>query len=252
MKKLLPLLTLLLLLFMQCSSFLFDWEEDKPSHSLAQITMPFYDSKITLYVAIPQSYANDPSQAPLVLGLHWGGQTGYTAAIDYLESFMIPAFKESNAILICPVCPVYSTLESGWLTPIARYGVEAIVDSAQHWYKINPEQIAITGFSMGGTGGWYHATKNDSPFDAAVLLACAPPATVENPSHCCPIYAVHGTLDEEFPIEEIRSTVSALQKQGLAVTLQEVPKATHYNIELYEPALADAVEWLEQLWAPAQ
>ena len=61
-----------------------------------------------------------------------------------------------------------------------------------------------------------------------------------------PLYAIHGTKDELFPIQPIRDAISGIRARGTDVTFHEKYRGGHMKPCSYAAELRDAAEWLEQ------
>lgn len=103
--------------------------------------------------------------------------------------------------------------------------------------RIDPERIAIMGFSMGGfvtllSSQERFRTRYGLPnvqFAAYIALypTCAVRLHDDVKVAARPIRLFHGTGDDWCPVEQCRALVADLKKAGANVTLTEYPGATH-------------------------
>ncbi len=103
--------------------------------------------------------------------------------------------------------------------------------------RIDPERIAIMGFSMGGlvtllSSQERFRTRYGLPnvqFAAYIVLYAGYPGRLRDDVKVAarPIRLFHGTGDDWTPVEPCRALVADLKKAGADVTLTEYPGATH-------------------------
>jgi predicted peptidase len=55
--------------------------------------------------------------------------------------------------------------------------VNVLLDMVIARYAIDQKRVAVTGYSMGGTGSWHLAEKFPERFSAALPIASRPPAS---------------------------------------------------------------------------
>jgi dienelactone hydrolase len=123
---------------------------------------------------------------------------------------------------------------SGWSRLVDVY--QAVPRLLKH-PRIDPERIAIMGFSMGGlvtmlsTQERFHQRYAPPNFQFAAHIAVYPICTTrlrdDIKVSSRPIRLFHGTADDWAPVEPCRSLVSDLKKAGADVTLTEYPGAIH-------------------------
>ena len=203
-------------------------------------TLPLSGGLSLRYViSIPQNYsASNP--VPLVLALHYGGSPN-GAAQGVLLTLVQPALADLGAIIIAP-----ESLGGGWNTANNERGVNALLEAVQATYRIDPKKIAVTGYSMGGTGVWFFAGKYPERFSAAVPVAGMPPASAENWK--TPVFAVHSRADEVMPIGPTETRMAQLQKAGVRTEFVVLTGISHYETQRFVDGLRRAVPWLREIW----
>jgi len=202
-------------------------------------TMPLTGGLMLRYViSIPKEYS-PTSAVPLVLALHYGGNPN-GAAQGVLLTLVQPALADLGAIIVAP-----ESLGGGWNTATNERGVNALLDAVQAAYRIDTKRIAVTGYSMGGTGTWYFAGKFRR-FSAAVPIAGMPLASAGN--WRTPVFAIHSRDDEVMPIEPTETRIQELQKSGVKAQLVVLTGISHSETQRFVDGLRRAVPWLKEIW----
>src|SRR5580765_5441488 len=124
-------------------------------------------------ISIPRNYS-PPARVPLILALHFGVSDGNSAGAgrDVVGILIGPALAELGAIIVAP-----DSLRGDWSSPENEGAVNALLDMVLARYSVDMKKIAVTGFSMGGTGSWHFAGKYPERFSAAIPVAGRPPAS---------------------------------------------------------------------------
>lgn len=203
-------------------------------------TMPLANGLTLRYaISIPKNYSTS-SNVPLVLALHYGGSPN-GAAQGVMLTLAQPALEGLGAIIVAP-----ESLGGAWNTAQNERGVNALLESVQTAYRIDTQKIAVTGFSMGGTGVWFFAGKYPERFSAAVPVAGTPPASAGNWK--TPVFAVHSRSDEVVPIGPTEARIRELQKMGVPAELTALTGISHHETQRFVDGLRRAVPWLQGIW----
>jgi len=203
-------------------------------------TLPLSGGLSLRYViSLPQNYSTS-NPVPLVLALHYGGSPN-GAAQGVLLTLVQPALADLGAIIIAP-----ESLGGGWNTANNERGVNALLEAVQATYRIDPKKIAVTGYSMGGTGVWFFAGKYPERFSAAVPVAGMPPASAEN--WTTPVFAVHSRADEVMPIGPTETRMAQLKKAGVRTEFVALTGISHYETQRFVDGLRRSVPWLREIW----
>src|SRR5262249_36006567 len=118
-------------------------------------------------ISIPPSYT--PSMpVPLILALHYGiGNRDSTGVgVDLGKGIIGPALEELGAIIVAP-----DSVRGNWRTSENEKAVNALLDMVTANYAIDKKRVAVTGYSMGGTGSWHLAEKFPERFSAVLPIA---------------------------------------------------------------------------------
>ena len=191
---------------------------------------------------IPRTYSPS-TPVPLILGLHFGvgGGDATGAGGDVLEILIGPALQDLGAIIVAP-----DSVRGGWNTPENEKAVNALLDHVMAQYAIDKKKIAVTGYSMGGTGSWTIAEKFPQTFSAAIPIASRPPDSASGWK--LPVLAIHSRNDQVAPFEPAAARIAELQKAGVNAKLIALNGITHYETNRFQDALRQAIPWLREIW----
>jgi predicted peptidase len=197
---------------------------------------------ISYVIAIPPNYS-PATPVPLILALHFGVGSGDAtgAGGDVVRALVGPALAELGAIIVAP-----DSIRGNWSTPENEKAVNALLDMVINQYAIDKKRIAVTGYSMGGTGSWHFAEKFPDRFSAAIPIASRPP---ESPSKWrLPVFAIHSDADQVAPFAPVAARIEELQKAGVNAKIIALGGITHYQVPRFRSALHQAIPWLQEVW----
>jgi poly(3-hydroxybutyrate) depolymerase len=180
---------------------------------------------------------------PLVVFLHGTDGARWTASL--LRCLVAPGLERVAPIILGP------TSEHGewWSERDAGYILGLVAAAIRDWH-VRPERVVIMGYSNGGIATWVFARLYPAAFSAAIPMASNPTVIGETP---LPVYAIHGSKDEQFDIDAVREGVATLAKRGFNVQLVVRNRAGHMDACGYEPELEGAATWLERsVWTVAR
>jgi predicted peptidase len=193
-------------------------------------------------ISIPKNFS--PSTAvPLILALHYGvrGTDAAGAGGDVVKILVGPALAELGAIIVAP-----DSVRGDWSSPENEKAVNVLLDFVVAQYAIDEKKIAVTGYSMGGTGSWHFAEKFPERFSAAIPVSGRPPASASG--WRLPVLAIHSRDDQVAPFDPTEARIAELQKAGANATLIPLAGITHYETRRFADALRQAVPWLHEVW----
>src|ERR1700674_4635560 len=193
-------------------------------------------------ISIPPTYSPS-TPAPLVLALHFGvgdrDATGVGA--DVVKGLIGPALVGLGVIIVAP-----DSVRGNWSSPENEKAVNALLDMVMANYSIDKKKVAVTGYSMGGTGSWHFAEKFPERFSAAIPIAGTPPESAAG--WRLPVLAIHSRDDQVAPFGPTEARIAQLQKAGVNAKLILLTGITHYETDRFRDALRQAVPWLREVW----
>jgi len=228
-------------------------------------TMPG-DDGLRYAIAVPKDY-DGSSAVPLVLALHFGWGRGspppdYSAA--FLRVLVEPALGDLGAIIVAPLSP-----GGVWTDPETDAKVMALLDHVKHQYRIDEDRVIVTGFSLGGMGTWYFASRHADILSAAIPMASAPMISEGSGSASrvlrfrsggsvrwppamlkLPTYVIHSRDDELIAIGPVEAASAELAKLGADIQFHAIEAGIgHHETARYVPYLARAVPWIREVWS---
>ena len=193
-------------------------------------------------ISIPPNYS-PAAPVPLILALHFGVRGGDAAGAggDVVQILIGPALAELGAIIVAP-----DSVRGNWSSPENEKAVNALLDMVLDHYAIDKKKVAVTGFSMGGTGSWHFAEKFPERFSAAIPVAGRPPTSASG--WRLPVLAIHSRDDQVAPFGPTEARIAELQNAGVNAKLIALTGVTHYQTYRFRDALQQAVPWLREVW----
>jgi predicted peptidase len=193
-------------------------------------------------LSIPRGY-NPRQPRPLILALHPGGDRFEYYGFAFTQQIVAPALNDLGAIIVAPDCPTRS-----WTDPIADRAVMALVRSVMNEYAIDRSRVLVTGFSLGGRGTWFMASRHADLFTAAIPMAGAPGAEPIDRLGKIPTYVIHSRDDEVSPFAPTEQAVAELKKLERPVEFDALRGFTHFEMGRYIPSLERAGRWVAERW----
>ena len=140
-------------------------------------------------------------------------------------------------IVISPQCP-----KGEWWNPAT---LSKLLDEVSANYRVDPDQVYVTGLSMGGFGTWSLAMHSPQRFAAIVPICGGGDENRAKEIAHIPAWIFHGGKDNVIPPSRSEKMEAALKAAGGTPKLTIYPDASHdswteaYNTEaLYDWLLA--------------
>lgn len=232
MRKRLVLSSILPILMLSLSGF---------AQKIQKETIESQGNKRTYYLVVPEKLTAEHA-VPLLLVLHGSGRNG----LSLVEKWKDLAIKE-GIVLVGPD----AMTSQGWNAP--RDGpdfLHELISDLKSRYPIDSRRLYLFGHSAGANFALYMSLYESEYFAATAIHAGA--ISPENYSVIAfakrkiPIYIAVGTVDPFFPVENVRATRDALNKQGFDVQLTEMKGHNHWYYDLAPKINMDAWNFLKQ------
>lgn len=194
-------------------------------------------------ISVPAAYdASERVPRPLILALHPGGRSVYYGSW-FMQSIVEPALRDWEAVIVAPDVP-----DGSWATPTSERAVLALLDDVRSKYPIDPARMLVTGFSMGGRGTWYLATRHADLFTGAIVMAGSRGEDSLDGLGAMPLYLIHSPDDDVVPYQPVEETARLLANRGHPVQMARLYGASHNMMGDYVGPLRAAGEWMKERW----
>ena len=159
----------------------------------------------------------------------------------------IGALAGAEQIYVIP----YAWREAPWWSEAQRQNLRAILDAVKRTYNIDENRIVVSGVSDGGTGAYYIAMRDTTPFASFLplngfLMVLANEALdireelFPNSLRNKPFFVVNGGRDPLYPTAIVEPYVRHLQRGGVTLAYEPQPDAGHNTA--WWPQVKDAFE----------
>lgn len=162
-----------------------------PQPGLHRSTFPL-EGRAPMPYAIATRRGYDGQEArPLVLARHPGGARIPYYGAAFVEQIVGCGLDGLRVVIVAPDCPTQA-----WTDPIADRAVMALLDRVLADYRIDRRRILVTGFSLGGRGTWFLASRHADDFTAAIPMAAAIGDEPLDALATMPTYVIHSREDQ--------------------------------------------------------
>jgi predicted peptidase len=209
-------------------------------------TREFTDSSLGTFdyaLTLPAGYdANHPP--PLILALHPGSKGMPSYGRWFTLQLVQPALSALGAVVVAPDCP-----STAWADPRVDTAVMALLASVMQQYPIDKRRVLVAGFSMGGRGAWFFASRHPEVFTGAIVAAGSTGEEWTAALGTQPTYSIHSRADRVAPFAAAERVARALQSAGRDVHFDALDDISHYELSAYTEALRRAAGWIAARWA---
>jgi hypothetical protein len=191
------------------------------------------EDKVEHYYAVNVPASYDPARRYQVRFQLHGGVMGRSTN-QPRNSGDIGALAGAEQFYVVP----YGWSEAPWWSEDQLLNVNAIVDALKRTYNIDENRVAVSGVSDGGTGAYYLAMRDTTPFSSFLPLNgfIMVLANVDNGIHDAlypnnllnkPLYVVNGGRDRLYPTSIVEPYVLHMKKSGVVVDYHPQPLGEH-------------------------
>jgi predicted peptidase len=195
-------------------------------------------------VYLPDGYKAAPHKRwPLIVYLHGSSQRGDDLSLlipgSGLPSRIEQGFRPPF-IVVSPQCPLAAT----WLDPSILSRLDRFIQALIPLYRIDPQRINLTGFSIGGDGTWALATAHPDRFASVAPVGAYNDHPNVTALKATPTWVFHGENDAVCPIANDVAMVERLQKAGnTKVKITVWPNADHGQSRTATYLEQDLYDW---------
>ena len=192
---------------------------------------------------------SDPTEnMPLIVYLHGGSGKGddlnlITSVDGFPQYLQDGQLGDVRAYVIIPQLP---STQKGWVN--AAEAIFDLIDHTVSTYKINRNNISLTGHSMGGTGTWKLACTYPNLFARIAPLSGSIRNTPDiiDKLKDIPVRAFVGSADTIVPPDSSKEVVVALKAAGGNAEITVFDGADHFSVPslTFLDANIDLVGWL--------
>ena len=194
-------------------------------------------------ISLPAGYDGDSNdRRPLILALHPGGRASYYGS-NFMRQIVEPALRGWGAVIVAPDVPTRS-----WANEDSEQAVLAFLNDVLENHAVDRARILVTGFSMGGRGTWYMATRHADLFTGAIPIAASRGDDSLDGLGAMPVYLIHSPDDEVVPYGPAEETALLLAERGHPVQMTRLTGASHNMMGDYVAPLRAAGEWMKEQW----
>ena len=192
---------------------------------------------------VPETY--DPARRYQVR-FHLHGGVGGRRTNAPVGTGQIGALAGAEQIYVIP----YAWAGAPWWSDDQALNLVDIVDAVKRRYNVDESRVVVSGVSDGGTGAYYVAMRETTPFASflplngyLMVLAARDiddglifPGNLRNK----PIFAVNGGRDPLYPTRVVDASIEHMKRGGVSVDYHPQPDAGHNTA--WWPTVKDAYE----------
>ncbi len=194
-------------------------------------------------VSVPAGY--DPATPhALILALHPGGKQGSYYGSLHMRQMFEPALRALKAVVVAPDVPTRR-----WTSDVSDRGVMALLNRILETYNIDRARILVTGFSLGGRGTWFFATRHPDFFTGAIPIAGRPGDEPLDALGDMPVHVIHSRADDVVPFGPAEDAARQLREAGGTVAFTALDRVGHFAMGGYVRSLRDAGDWIVEQWS---
>lgn len=206
------------------------WDEDVDTGKPVTWTRRGPDGTMrTVHAFAPASYT--PTKAwPLLVYLHGGVSAPRDGSGQSGVAMFAEDADERGFLILSPS----TQPEATWWDPAGVVYLRQAIEDMARRYRVDPNRVAVSGFSDGGSGCFHLLAHDPTPFACFLPMMGNPLVTriFGGPTWGSnlasrPVYAVNGGKDRLYPSERMKPFIEAMQAAGAQLTWVDEPDAGH-------------------------
>jgi dienelactone hydrolase len=146
----------------------------------------------------------------------------------------IGALEGAEQIYIVP----FSWQDAPWWGDDQLLNLRAVLDTAKRSYNIDENRVVVSGVSDGGTGAYYVAMRDTTPFasflplNGFIMVLANPELGIDSPLYPNnirnkPLFAVNGGRDPLYPTARVDPYMDHFERNGVVVEYHPQASAGH-------------------------
>lgn len=215
------------------------------SARVQELVFPIAEGEMRYALSVPDGDAPGTPR-PLVLALHPGGGRAPYYGGAFMRQVVGPALRDWGAIIVAPDAPTRS-----WTSATAERAVVALLHAVMEDYAVDRDRILVTGFSLGGRGTWFMATRHADLFTGAIPIAGSPGNDALDGLGLMPVHIIHSRDDEVMPFAPTLAAAQTLEDRRHPVRLTTLDGIGHFAMGSYIEPLRLAGDWMRDRWDDA-
>jgi hypothetical protein len=191
------------------------------------------EDKVEHYYAVTVPPAYDPAKRYQVRFQLHGGVMG-RATNQPRNSGDIGALAGAEQFYVMP----YGWTDAPWWSDDQVLNMDAIVDALKRAYNIDENRVVVSGVSDGGTGAYYLAMRETTPFasflplNGFIMVLANIDTGIRDPLYPNnlrnkPFFVVNGGRDRLYPIAAVEPYVLHMKKTGVSIDYHPQPLGEH-------------------------
>jgi predicted esterase len=221
----------------------------RPATAQQFVERVFQDEQGSHKYAVFVPAGHSPNRrSPAILFLHGAGERGTDGKKPTLVGLGPYAKARGSSFPFIVVFPQVEDVHGRLLTPWQAGEPDAeralkILDEVQRTFAVDPQRIALVGWSMGGYGAWSLGAAHPERWSAVVPMSGGGDPDKVAALKDVPVWAFHGVGDQLVRVAETRAMVDALRAAGGKITYHEITDGSH---EIFEQTFGNDgfVAWL--------
>ncbi len=215
------------------------------SARVQELVFPIPEGEMRYALSVPDGY-EPGNPRPLVLALHPGGGRAPYYGGAFMRQVVGPALRDWEAIIVAPDAPTRR-----WTSATAERAVIALLHAVMEDYAVDRDRILVTGFSLGGRGTWFMATRHADLFTGAIPIAGSPDDDALDGLGSMPVHIIHSQDDEVMPFAPTLAAAQTLEDRRHPVRLTALDGVGHFAMGSYIEPLRLAGDWMRARWDAA-
>lgn len=167
---------------------------------------------------------------PLVFFFHGAGERGSDnlRQLKYFPTWMSEETNQENypCFILAPQCRADHRWSAHDMTTDMQAALKAL-DHVTATEKVDPQQILVTGLSMGGAATWEVCMRRPKQIAAGVPVCGRSEEQYATLVKDVPLWIFHGDADRVIPVECSRGMVAAVKAAGGKPRYTELPGVGH-------------------------